>query len=69
MTDSDTYIGPSVYEAAEMRIRQINRTIEELIDERRMCARRLVNSKWRNMLESERLATQAEPFQTTQLPE
>jgi hypothetical protein len=61
------YNGPTVTEYAEMRIRQINDLIADLEDERRMLRSRADRYYGLKMLESERVATAAEPFQEKQL--
>lgn len=63
------YRGPTVVEAAEARIRQINRMIEDLQDERKMLQGRIRRYEGSKVLEAERAATAAEPYQRTQLPE
>jgi len=65
---SRPYLGPTVYEAAESRIRQIDRLIEELQSEKRFAQRRMQQYAGSAMLEAERIATKAEPFQKVPLP-
>lgn len=66
----EPYFGPTVYEAAAIRIQQIDRQITELTKERKQCIQRMrCLPLARNMLESERIAMRAESFQTTPLPE
>lgn len=63
-----TYFGPTVREAAESRLAQIAMEIEELEMERRIVKKRLWEYRDSTMLEAERKATAAEPFQATPLP-
>ena len=59
---------PTVYEAANDRFKQVVREIQALQQERQQCLDRMAQFRWSKMLESERIATKAEPYQTTQLP-
>lgn len=59
----------SVYDWAEIRIKQIDEQMAELRDEKRHCLNRLADPKWAHWAEAERIATWAEPFQRTQLSE
>ncbi len=61
------YYGPTVHEAAEARIAKNKRLIEELQQDTRWARNRLEDPSFANMLEAERIASNAEPFQTTQL--
>lgn len=61
------YLGPSVYEAAEALIRKNKRLIEDLQHETHRARNRLVDPSFKNMLEAERIASNTESFQTTQL--
>ena len=63
-----TYPGPTVAEYAESRLRQIEKEIRELVNERATLKLRLAKYAGSMMLESERRATQSEVFQTKQLP-
>ena len=63
-----TNIGPTVAEAAQRRLRQIDRQLEALYDERKAVIGRLLKYAGSSQLESERIATRAESFQATQLP-
>lgn len=56
------YHGPTVHQMAMSRIREINRLIQELEDEKRMLSIRLRTQRYANMLEAERMATDAERF-------
>lgn len=66
---SGEQMGPTVVEAAWARYQQIGREIEALQEERRACARRMAQYRDSKMLEAERIATTAEAFQRTPLPE
>ena len=57
--------GPSVYEAAEALIQKNRRLIQDLQDEISAAQVRLRTQHFANVLEAERIATQAEPFQRT----
>ena len=61
--------GPTVYEYAWLRLSAIRHEISKLNEESRACVQRMKKYRTSTMLESERIATEAEPFQTTQLPE
>lgn len=54
--------GPTVAEACESRIRTITRKIQELEDEKRLLKKRADQYAGSSMLESERVATDAERF-------
>lgn len=60
-------LGPTVFEAAQGRANKIAQQIVELERERHECLVRMVQQSSRTMLESERLATKAEPYQKVQL--
>ncbi len=60
-------MGPTVYEAAELRIRENRQKIADLQDEIAAAQIRLKTQRWANVLEAERIASQAEPFQSKQL--
>lgn len=65
MEETTNDFGPTVIEATELRIRQVNQKIDELRSELRNLASRrakYINSK---MLESERIATRAEVYMRT----
>ena len=66
---SPLYLGPTVSEAAADRLKEIHRQITELQLERRQVLDRLAKYKGSTMLESERIATKAEPYQKVQLRE
>ena len=59
----------TVYEATEVRLAAIVREIEFLQEEASACKARIKAYRHSSMLECERIATRAEPFQTTRLPE
>lgn len=61
--------GPTVHQAARDLIRRNQERIDELRAEIDAAKDRLIRPKYAHMLESERLATAAEPFQRTPLPE
>lgn len=50
--------GPTVYQAAEERLRKIKNEINDLLDEKSMLEVRLRTQKYANMLESERIASE-----------
>lgn len=68
-TDDGVYIGPSVYDAAEITIRRCGRQIADLQHEMAQAKGRLANPKYRHVLEAERVANEAERFMPTVLPE
>lgn len=61
-------VGPSVHEAAEALIRTNRAKISDLQDEIAAANYRLRRQAYANMLESERIANESEPFQRTQTP-
>jgi hypothetical protein len=63
------YLGPTVAEAAALRIKAINIQIEALQDEKKACQRRQIEYADSMMLESERIASKAEAFQAKPLGE
>ncbi len=62
-------LGPTVYDAAKSEVAECSRQIAELIDRKHAAMRRMVRYASSKMLESERLATAAEPYQAKQLTE
>jgi len=66
---TDIYLGPTAYEAAYSRIRGIDRQIRELRQQREYAVRRHIKYYGSTILESERIATDTEVFQTKLLPE
>jgi len=56
------YMGPTVVEAARARIRKLTLQIEELQLQLSWTKRLLLRYEGSQMLESERIATNAEPF-------
>lgn len=62
-------VGPGVVEMAEMRLRAIKLLRAELDAEERLLKARIRRYRDSSMIEAERVATAAEPFQATQLPE
>jgi len=66
---SNQYYGPTVYEAALQKIRACNNRIAELQANIVSAKRRADIYKGSSTLESERIATGAEPLQRVQLPE
>jgi hypothetical protein len=62
------YYGPTVYEQTCMEIRELTSQIARLQEKKRRAVERMNKYMGSRMLESERLATQAEPYQSTQLP-
>ncbi len=61
------YLGPTAQEAAEAAVRQLARQIRELTDRKRWAAHRAEKYRGSALLESERVATEAEPYQAKQL--
>lgn len=61
------YHGPTVYEAAQIKIKKYKERIEELRAEIRLAEARLRLPYAHTMLEAERIADIAEPFQRTKL--
>lgn len=61
------YYGPTVHEAAEARIAKNKRLIEELQQDTQWARNRLENLSFANVLEAERIASNAEPFQNSVL--
>jgi hypothetical protein len=61
--------GPAVSEAAWARVCEINREIAKLQREKAECVARMHAYANSTMLESERVATNAEVFQTARIPE
>ncbi len=58
----EVYMGPTVYEATEIKIREVGAQIEELQGQMRILQRRLEEYEGSSMLEAERIATHAERF-------
>ena len=58
----------TVYEAANLEVKKLSAKIEELLCKRRDAYHRMRKYHNSKMLESERLASKAEPYQTIQLP-
>lgn len=54
---------PTVYQAACSRLSRINHQIAELSEEKKSVIQRMEKYRDSNTLESERLATKAEPYQ------
>ena len=65
---STTNPGPTVFEATTDRIRQIDLLIANLKLEQNMLMQRREQFRYNTMLESERRATAAEPYQRNPLP-
>jgi len=61
------YLGPTVVEAAELEIRRLDAQIAELAQRRTWARARAKRYAGSAMLEAERVATAAEPFQAKQL--
>jgi hypothetical protein len=61
--------GPSVYEAARAIIARNSKKIVELLEENSAARVRIQTQSYANVLEAERIATQADPFQQTSQPE
>lgn len=68
MSNNRPYLGLTVAEAASARIREIDRLVKALRDERSMLVLRYNQFRTSKMLYAEYRATKAEPFQTTRLP-
>jgi hypothetical protein len=67
-SDPPPYHSPTVVEASRTRLLEVERQIRQLSEEAATLRRRIRQYAGSQMLESERRATRAEPFQTTQLP-
>lgn len=61
-------LGPTAYEAAVAIDRAITMKIEQLVKERQLVRSRMKRYHGSTLLESERIATAAEPYQSTRLP-
>lgn len=59
--------GPTVAEAALAEMRRCNREIAELNNRRATALQRFQNYRHSRMTEAERIASEAEPFQTVPL--
>lgn len=61
--------GPTVRDAAVARLKQLDALLEDVLAERKAVRRRIVEYAGSTMLEAERVATKAEPFQAVPLPD